>query len=177
MSIVIIVSIIVITGISLFLLSRWAICKKVRVFCLLALFGAILVSVTIHQLFFMKMEFVQSQIYPDLYLVKNPVDGKSIVYQSVRKKVAQEKENNEPTTLRFYEYTKGDWGENGTAYFMEHKERRDGMTAELLEYYPEYLIAIYSLQPCSKGQGYLEKLDYYNERKPIKTDTLLNSCK
>lgn len=151
---------------------------------MLFLLIGIVVSIIIYRQFFVKMEFVQSKVYTDLYLIKNQVKDKDIVNKAIKEKVLQQvnqyktSKEKQPQTLRFYEYSKGDWGENGTAYFIEHKETRDGMMAELLEYYPEYLIAEFSLHSCKEdSSGYFGKLDYFNEMKRIKTDTLLNSCK
>lgn len=138
-------------------------------------------------MFFMKMKVIQSKVYPHLFLIKNPVEDRSRVYQEVQEIVLQKEDNqgkfnnassdDELTSkLLFYEYNSGDWGESGTAYFIEHKERRDGMTAEILGYYPEYLIAEYTQKLCKEGPGHFGKIDYYNNRKRVKIDTLLNSC-
>ncbi|WP_299435576.1 hypothetical protein [uncultured Aquimarina sp.] len=178
-----------ITGLLLlFKLLKWVFQRKARVIWMLFLLVGIVLSVTIHRLFFVKMELIQSKVYPDLYLIKNPVKDKNAVNKVIREKVIQLSINqfksteaskeSETYTLRFYEYSKGDWGENGTAYFIEHKEKPGGMLPELLEYYPEYLMAKFSIQPCKEdSSSYFGKLDYYNETKRIKIDTLLNSCK
>lgn len=187
--IIILLSILVILGVLLlFKIFKWFFLKKDSVIRMLILFITVIMSITISKLFFVKMEFIQSSIYPDLYLIKNPVKDKNAVNKAIKEKVIKLtnnqfkgkgiSKNSQFYSLRFYEYNKGDWGENGTAYFIEHEERRDGMLAELLEYYPEYLLAAYSLQPCKiNSDSYFGKLDYYNNRKRIKTDTLLNSCK
>ena len=191
MGVVTIILSIIVLGISLFLLFKilkWAFRKKVRVIWMFTLLVSVVVGITIHRMFFIKMEFIQSQVYPNLYFVKNPDENTNVLNKAVKEMVIQitkdranpikeASDDMQTSTLRFYEYCKGDWGESGTAYFVEHKERRDGMTAELLEYYPEYLIAEYSLQPCNEGKENLGKLNHYNNRKLIKTDTLLNSCK
>ncbi len=182
MGIVIIILVIIVVGISLFLLFKiigWIVRKKVRIVWMFSFLGTLGIGMTINTLFFVKMEFIQSEVYPDLYIIKNPVKERSTLNNIIKEKVFRtiSVENKKSNTLRFYEYHKGDFGESGTVYFIKNKERRDGMTAELLEYYPEYLIAEYSLQYCSEeSAGYFGKLDYYNDRQIIKTDTLLNSC-
>jgi len=192
MGILMIIFILIFASIGLFLLLKifkWVFQKKVRMIGLLILLVCIAVSITTYTLFFVKMELIQSKVYPNLYLIKNPVKDKKIVNKAIEEKITQrmntqltgknkESKDKQLSTLSFYEYSKGDWGESGTAYFIEHKERQDGMTAELLEYYPEYLIANFSLQPCKNdSSNYFGKVDYYNEVRIIKTDTLLNTCK
>jgi len=127
------------------------------------------------------MEFIQSNVYPDLYLIKNLVKDKSIVDQAIREKVMQEMTytlgEKKLITVRFYEYNKGDWGERGTAYFIDHKEKRDGMLPELLEYYPECLLAKFSLRPCkNEERNYFGVLEFYTNGRSTKTDTLTNTC-
>lgn len=157
--------------------------KRARIIGLFIVLGSILVSITIYKQFFVKMEFVQSKVYPDLYLIKNPAEEKFILHSAIKEKVNNLIKKNDTSngkqqfTLRFYEYSNGDWGESGTTYFLEHKERPDGMTAELLEYYPEYKLAKFSLKICKENEtGYLGELNYYKNNKRIKTDTLLHSC-
>ncbi|WP_280935988.1 hypothetical protein [Aquimarina sp. 2201CG14-23] len=134
------------------------------------------------------MEFIQSKIYPDLYLIRNPVKDKDSLNKSIKDKVIQLSNNQfkskdipreiQSYTLRFYEYNKGDWGEYGTPYFIEHKEKPEGMFPELLEYYPEFLLARFSVQNCEKDtSSYYGKLEYYTDARIIKTDTLFNFCK
>lgn len=192
MGILIIIFLLILVIVGLFLLFKtlkWVFTKKVRVVGMLLVLVFTVAGITINKLFFVKMEFIQSKVYPNLYLVKNPVENKKIVNKAIKEKVIQkmnhqfadenEKSNDQqPFTLSFYKYSKGDWGENGTAYFIEHKERRDGMLPELLEYYPEYLLAKFNGHPCKEdNSNYFGKLDYYKDRKIMKTDTLLNLCK
>lgn len=191
MGIVIIIVSCIVLGLGLFLLFKilkWVFHKKVRVFWIFSLLVGVILSGTINRVFFVKMEFIQSKVYPNLYLIKNPVENKNVLNKAIKEKVTQKigvqfgtknevLKGIELKNLKFYEYNRGDWGESGTAYFIENKERGDGMTAELLDYYPEFLVAEYNQQPCKiEIVGYLGKLDYYHQRKLIKTDTLLNSC-
>ena len=191
MGTLIIIILLFLACIGLWLLTKilkWIFIKKERVISMLLLLASIVVSLTIHQLFFVKMEFIQSKVYADLYLIKHPVKNKDSLYKAIKEKVVQLTNNqfkeNEISkeiqlyTLRFYEYSKGDWGENGTVYFLDHKEKPDGMLPELLEYYPEYLLAEFSTQPCiNNNANYFGMLAYYHKNKQIKTDTLFISCK
>lgn len=189
MGIFIIAFILVLTVIDSYFLYKtlkWVFQRKARLISMFVLAGSMLISIVVYKQFFVKMEFIQSKVYPDLYLIKNPTQEDVILQSSIREKVIEllTRQINkrdisfkkQSYTLRFYEYNKGDWGESGTVYFLEHEERRDGMTAELLEYYPEYELAKFSV-PLSKAKEveYFGVLNYYKDHKRIKTDTILNS--
>jgi hypothetical protein len=186
MGVLIAVVLVIIIGVCLWLLFKvltWVLKKRERSFAILVSLICIVLGTQVYQCFFVKTEFIQSEVYPNLYLVKNPSEDINIINKAIREKVIQLTNQHDLKviqsypTLSFYKYSKGDWGENGTAYFIKHKERRDGMTAELLEYYPECLLAEFIIQPCKKNTiNFYGKLDYYHETKRIKTDTLLNSC-
>lgn len=183
MGILLIILVLILACISLWLffkIIKWAFRKRLRVIGLLIVLASIIIGIMINELFFVKMEFMQSKIYPDLYLIKKPVKNKDSLNKAIKEKVVQLTKNQKTKemqayNLRFYEYNKGDWGENGTAYFLDHEEKPEGMLPELLEYYPEYLLAKFSIQPCN--ENYFGKLDYYNGVTHIKIDTLLSSCK
>ena len=112
----------------LFRIFKWILAKRVRIIGVFLLLVCLAAGVTINKLFFVKMKFIQSQVYPDLYLIKNPDKDKDIVRQAIKEFILQQKhsqlvpENGASKKIQFYEYTTGDWGENGTAYFLEHKE-------------------------------------------------------
>lgn len=186
MGILIAILLIIIIGVCLWLvlkISNWVIKKRQRIVIISIASICIILGTLLYQQYFVKMEFIQSEVNPNLYIVKNPSEDMNTVNKAIREKVIQliknqtSKGKQSYSTLSFYTYSKGDWGENGTAYFIKHEERRDGMTAELLEYYPECLLAEFTVQPCEKNNAYFYgKLEYYHEDKRIKTDTLLNSC-
>lgn len=165
----------------LFRVSKWIFNKRVRViraFILLVCTASVL---TINKLFFVKMEVIQSKIYPNVYLIKNLDEDSSKVRQAIKEISLQQMNNlfitDDETSnkIQFYEYTTGDWGENGTAYFLEHKERADGMTAELLAYYPNYLRAIFNISYCKEiSTCNYGTLTYYEDRQIIKVDTIKN---
>lgn len=186
MGILIAILLIIIIGVCLWLvlkISNWVIKKRQRIVIISIASICIILGTLLYQQYFVKMEFIKSEVNPNLYIVKNPSEDMNTVNKAIREKVIQliknqtSKGKQSYSTLSFYTYSKGDWGENGTAYFIKHEERRDGMTAELLEYYPECLLAEFTVQPCEKNNAYFYgKLEYYHEDKRIKTDTLLNSC-
>lgn len=170
----------------LFKALQWVFKRQLRVIGVFIVITSFIVCATVYQQFFVKMEFVQSEVYPDLYLIKYPIDDDTILYNSIKDKVTELFDElnitndisliQQPFTLRFYEYNTGDWGESGTVYFLKHKERRDGITAELLEYYPEYELAKFMLQPCNENEPrHMGLLKYYKNHKLIKTDTIIKS--
>ena len=176
----------VVLGIGLFLMYKilkWVSKKKGRLVWMFSLLGILIVSITVKTLFFTKMEFIQSQVYSDLYLIKNPLKDREKMNIAIQEMVIERSnsqlklKNQELNMLRFYEYDTGDWGENGTAYFINRKERNQGMLPELLEYYPDFLMARFERHPCeSDSSNNWGKLDYYNNRKITQTDALFNSC-
>ncbi len=187
-TIILLLILVIVCSYLVFKTLKWVFQKRIRCIWMLFLVVGVVASIPVYKLFFVKMEFVQSKVYPDLYFIKNPISNKDSINKIIKEKVIQLSNNQfkskeipkkpQAYTLRFYEYSKGDWGENGTAYFVEHKEKPEGMLPELLEYYPEYLMAKFSLQACKKDtSSYYGKLEYYNDSKIIKTDTLLNTCK
>lgn len=192
MSIITIFLIFVLLAIAAFILYKilkWSFQEKARIIWVGLLIVVAISSLTTYKLFFVQMTFVQSTTYPNLYLIKNPVEEKDSVYKAIKNRIVEKlsadfltkleaSKKSQQNTLSFYEYYTGDWGEHGTAYFLEHIERQDGMTAELLEYYPNYLLAKFSIKTCDEESfGKLGVVAYYNKRKLIRTDTLHNSCK
>jgi hypothetical protein len=154
--------------------------------------GVIILGILINTLFFKKMEFIQSKVYPHLYLIKNPISDndslnsiiKNMVVQKMDSQLLAHKEKSITElnfNINFYKYYKG-WGSNpfgeaGTAHFIENREDPGGFSSELLEYYQEYQIASFSLSHCKNDTlSYYGNLKYYNDGNVIKTDTIINSC-
>jgi len=181
----------------LYKVIRWIIAKKTRVVSILALLLIIAVGYTIKQLFFTKMEFIQSKVYPNLYLVKNEIKDREALQQIIKKKVVNmidsslidhqeiysENTSKAPyATLAFYTYNKNSqlslFQDYGTAYFIEKKEDLGGMIVEDLSMYGKYKLAAYNLRTYKNDTTcYYGILNYYKEGYIIKTDTLLKqSC-
>lgn len=182
----------------LFRLIKWILKKKVRSIWALVLVTLVALSWLIKFAFFTKMEFVPSKVYPDLYLVKNPVNNKDSIHSGIKRMVL-EKVNNEfltenitleflqnrgvPYRLRFYEYYTGTpifvpFGEAGTTHFIEHEEDPGGFSSEEISHYNRYRIAEFYLKFCKNDSlNYVGTINYYQNWKIIKTDTILNQCK
>jgi|GEM_PF-4757159 len=178
-------------GIAVVLLYKmgvWTFQKKNRTFTVLLMIGVLIPVFIYVQRGNPHMHFIQSNVYPQLYLVKNRVVDNKLTHRTIKEKVLEvmnEQGMDENTTMdeakqfkvQFYEYTKGDWGARGTAYFIDHEERSDGMLSELLEFYPGYLVAKTKIHPCTNNSAhYRIELHYYEARQHIKTDTLINTC-
>ena len=206
MTIILFFSVILILFFYLFYkLIVWISQKKIRINWALFIIGIFVVIKIIDSVFFTKMEFIQSKVYPNLYLVKNPISDNdslnAIIKEMVTQKMNYEFVNNEnkykstyqftsdsPSrtyfnySLRFYKYYKG-WGTNpfgeaGTAHFIEHEEDPGGFSSELLEYYEQYRIAKLDIRFCENDTiNYFGVLTFFINGEETKTDTILNQCK
>lgn len=158
----------------------------------LSLCGLVLLIMGINNVFFKKMHFIQSKVYPDLYLVKNPVKDKKELNTAIKEFVIEQaNKNNGDTTrpsalktasnysLRFYQYHKS-WGINlfadaGTAYFLENEEDPSGFVVEELSMYAAYRLARFQWNPCENNSDfYCGELSYYNNGEVSKTEILWN---
>lgn len=172
----------------LFLLYKivsWIGKKRVRVVLVLSLVGIFLVVKTIDYFFFTKIKFIQSKVYPDLYLIKNPIKDKGILQNTIKDFVITTVKDNEKATvsrkvkypLRFYKYVKS-WnplvfGDSGTAYFIENEEDLGGMVVEDLSIYTKHKLATFMMIPDKKDTTFSYGiLAYYKEGYVVKTDTL-----
>ena len=166
--------------------------------------GGIVFFLLVHDIFLVdhEMKFIQSKVYPDLYLIKNGInDGDSlnrIIKKMVTEKIKREFIGNENKYKHKYEYTGGSrtdidydldfytyfegWGTNpfgeaGTAHFIEKKEDPGGFSSEELDHYGKYRIASFYIRFCEKDTvNYMGILQYYRNGENIKSDTLINTC-
>ncbi|MEZ5009579.1 MAG: hypothetical protein R2753_15645 [Chitinophagales bacterium] len=177
---------------SIFLLIKWVFSTKTRRIGAASLFGVLILVTIVNHIFFKKMQFIPSQVYSDLYLIKYPINNSDSLNQLIKNKVIQRinsqlisnEERPIPTinyTLRFYKYTKG-WGSQpfgkaGTSHFIKNEEDPGGFGSELLEYYPNQQLASFSLSFCQKDSiHYVGNLNYYKDGEIVKTEMLINLC-
>jgi len=186
----------------LFKIFKWIFRKKIRVKTMLYLSVGVIASISIYRLFFVKMEFIQSNVYPHVNLVKNQIDNKDslrvIIKEMVIQKMNDQMNGGEEILKTKYKYA--DWslpainasisfhqyyktlgiipfGEAGTAHFIDNEEDPGGFSSELLEHYQKYKIAEFSLRYCKNDTiNFFGNLTYWKEGEIIKTDTLFNSC-
>lgn len=192
MEIILIISLLlVLTGILFFLirLSKWVLRNKMRSRACLALLVVVLVGLSVHHLFFKNMQFIQSEVYPDLYLIKYPEKDQKVLHQAIRenvikhlnsgvlrgKKRAYIKEN----SIFFYKYYKAlpfsIFQDAGTAYFLENEEDLGGFVTEELGMYSKYKLAEFYYAPCKPdGTLYCGEIRYSNEGDFVKSESLFN---
>jgi glucan phosphoethanolaminetransferase (alkaline phosphatase superfamily) len=189
----------------LYLLIKWISNKKKRIQWAFGIIGILIFVNIIDLVFFTKMEFIQSKVYPHLYLVKNPINNQDSLNAIIKNRVVQKmntefigRENKykqkyqytseSPSTtylsysIRFYSYYKGwetnPFGEAGTEHFINNKEDPGGFSSELLEYYDDYRIAEFDIRFCKNDTiNYFGVLKYFQNGQEIKTDTIINQCK
>lgn len=192
MEIILIISLLlVLVGILYFLirLSKWILRNKMRSRAFLALLVVALVGLSVQHLFFKNMQFIQSEVYPDLYLIKYPEKDQKVLHQAIRekvikhlnsgflrgKKLAYIKEN----SIFFYKYYKASpfsfFEYAGTEYFLENEEDLGGLVTEELGMYSKYKLAEFYYAPCTTGGAlYCGEIRYFNEGDFVKSESLFN---
>ena len=169
--------------------SKWILRSKMRLGVFLILLGVGIVGQGIHHLFFKNMQFIQSEVYPDLYLIKYPEKDQKVLHQAIRenvikhlnsgvlrgKKLAYIKGN----SIFFYKYYKAlpfsIFQDAGTAYFLENEEDLGGFVTEELGMYSKYKLAEFYYAPCTTdGALYCGEIRYSNEGDFVKSESLFN---
>lgn len=195
MEILIIIFLLTLAGIGIWLFYKtlkWFFKRKTRFFWLSSLLVIGTLGYTINQLFFIKMKLIQSNVYPNLYLVKNEIKNRDSLNNIIRKKVIKQinddfitngKRYTENThkapyaTLAFYSYSKSSrlsvFQDYGTAYFIDHKEDLGGFSVEDLSMYQNEKLATFNIRLYKNDSTqYYGVLEYYEKGYPVKTDTL-----
>jgi len=196
MEIVLIFFLILLFGIVLFLsykIVKWIIARKVRVVGVVSILFITIVNATIYQLFFVKMKFIQSNVYPNLYLVKNEIKNRDSLSFIIKKRVVEKinlnfiangKKYTENThkapyaALAFYTYTKSSklsiFQDYGTAYFIDYEEDLSGFSVEEFGMYRSYKLATFNIHSYKKDSTqYYGLLEYYEKGDVVKIDTLI----
>ncbi len=182
---------IMLTGVLFFAvrLIRWILRSKVRLQVFLAFLVIGVIGGGINHFFFKNMLFIQSSVYPDLYLVEYPEKDPNILHQAIRetlkkhlssgvasgKKLAYEREN----SILFYKYYKAFafnvFQDAGTAYFLDNEEDLGGFVTEELGMYSQYRLAEFNYAPCKADETLLcGEISYFNEGQRVKSESLLN---
>ncbi len=148
-----------------------------------------LIGLGIHHVFYKNMRFIQSKVYPNLYLVKYPDEDQNALQLAIHQQVvthlgskfpavktlAYEKEN----AIFFYQYYKAlpisVFQDEGTAYFLENEEDLGGMVTEELGMYRKYKLAEFTYGPCqAEASGHCGELRYFDENGLVKSARLSN---
>lgn len=184
----------------------WLLKNPVRRKYSFIILGITLLFLLMYNVFFVDhhMKFIQSKVYPNLYLVDNEISDRDSLNKII-KKMAIEKMNTEfigkenkfkkhyKTTdalnsrtemdyhIDFYTYFEGwgtdPFGQAGTAHFIENEEDPGGFSSEELSHYNEYKIADLSIRFCENDTvNYYGLLRFYQQGKATISDTIVNKC-
>ncbi len=73
----------------LYVLIKWISKKKTRIQWTFGIIGIVILINIIDSIFFTKMEFIQSKVYPHLYLVKNQINNQYSLNAVIKNMVVQ----------------------------------------------------------------------------------------
>ena len=186
--IVILVIVIVLFLVLCFRLFKWTLKSKRRVRVALVVLAVGGIALGINHFFFKNMRFIQSDVYPNLYLVKYPDKEYSKVQKAIQEKIKEhlqtEHKIGKPLAYRnengiyFYElggFTFGFIGEAGTGYFIDHEEDLGGFVSEELGMYTDYRLAEFYYDPCVQDSTLVcGEIGWYREGEYFKADSLKN---
>lgn len=168
--------------------TKWILVEKVRVKWAISILIVLVLGFAIKKVFFTNMEFIQSNVYSNLYIVKDPVKNKVQLKDAILYKIKNhlKTEHKQPKKLSYskkmdciYFYNDGGMtfgfiGEAGTAYFIDHEEDLGGFVSEELGMYQEYRLAAFYYEPSiNDTKSICGELDFFHEGKFVKTDTLV----
>ena len=189
MYIILLIILVLCIGIVLFMLYKlfkWTLKSKTRILGGLSLMGIVLLIIIINHLFFKNMWFIQSEVYPNLYLVKYPNKNQKVLEQAIVEKIKEhlktEHKTGKPLAytnengIYFYEYggrTFGFIGEAGTGYFIEHEEDLGGFVTEELGMYTNYRLAEFYFNLCEQDSTLIcGEINYFKEGEFFKADSI-----
>jgi hypothetical protein len=169
-------------------LTKWTFRKKLRVKAAAILLGVAIMGLVVNHFFFKNMRFIQSKVYPNLYLIKYPDKDCSVVERAIQEKIREHLQTEHKTGktlaytnengIHFYEYggfTFGFIGEAGTGYFIDHEEDLGGFVTEELGMYTKYRLAEFYYGPCPQDSSlYCGEINYFKEDELVKVDSLKN---
>ncbi|KAA2218814.1 hypothetical protein [Maribacter flavus] len=169
-------------------LTKWTFRKKLRVKAAGILFGVAIMGLVVNHFLFKNMRLIQSEVYPNLYLVKYPDKEYSKVQKAIQEKIKEhlqaEHKTGKPLAYRnengiyFYEYggtTFGFIGEAGTGYFIDHEEDLGGFVSEELGIYQDYRLAEFYYDSCPDDSTLIcGEINYFKEGEFHKIHSLSN---
>lgn len=174
---------------AVFKVIKWTCKDRNRIKWAVSIFTILILAFIIKKVFFTKMEFIQSNVYSNLYIIENPIKEKKELKKEIINKVKEhlktehkaEKKlsySNETDCIYFYEdggMTFGFIGEAGTSYFVDHEEDLGGFVTEELGMYQEYRIVEFYYEPYTNESNTIcGELNFFSEGSLIQTDTICN---
>lgn len=174
----------------------WISKKKARIHWTLFLLGILVLAKLIDLAFFTKMEAIQSNVYKNLYLIKNSVNNRDSVDAFI-KQISQQRMNSEfmgneekyryynrdssnvwlSYSLDFYNYNNNFFGSN-TAHFINYEEDDGGPTSiYFLSKIEKERLAEFRIRYCEDDSiNYYAVITYYANEYERKTDTIISQC-
>lgn len=174
---------------AIFKVIKWTSKDKIRVKWAISIISFLVFAFVVKRVFFTKMEFIQSNVYANLYIVENVEKDNSKVKKAILNKIKEhlktehKAENklsysNKTDCIYFYEdggMTFGFFGEAGTSYFIDHEEDLGGFVTEELGMYQEYRMAeFYYENSENDSKSFCGELNLFKEGDFIKADTICN---
>lgn len=174
---------------AIFRLAKWTLKEKIRVKYAISIISVLVLAFVVKRVFFTKMEFIQSKVYSNLYIVENLEKDTVKVKKAIVRKIKEHLKtnhktkkklsySNETNCIYFYEdggRTFGFLGEAGTTYFIEHEEDLGGFVTEELGMYQEYRLAEFYYQIDEKeSNSVCGELNWFYEGEFVKADTICN---
>lgn len=170
----------------IFKMVKWVFQKQLRIKWVFIAIGILILGIVTKKMFFTNMEFIQSKVYSNLYIVKNPVKDNDDLNKAITTKIEEhlkskhqqtkELSYSETKSIYFYEYVGASFSflsEAGTQYFIDHEEDLGGFVSEELGMYPEYRLAEFYYKTCendtTKTCG---EIGFYLEGEFVKADSL-----
>jgi hypothetical protein len=171
-----------------FRLLKWTLKSNRRIQVVLVVFGGIVTAMGINHFLFKNMQFIQSNVYPNLYLVKYPDKDFAKVQEAIQEKITEylktEHKLGKPLAytnengIYFYEFggrTFGFIGDAGTGYFLDHEEDLGGFVSEELGMYTDYLMAEFYYDPCTQDTTLVcGEINWFKEGDYFRADSLKN---
>lgn len=168
---------------TVFKIIKWTLKEKIRIIGVFSIICILVFASAIKKMFFTNMEFIQSNVYSNLYIVENPIKDKEVQNKAIVEKIKehlktkhkQTKELSYSDTKSIYFYedggsTFGFVGEAGTSYFIDHEEDLGGFVTEELAMYQDYRLAEFNYKTCANDTTkFCGKLAYYYKGKIIKS--------
>lgn len=170
-------------------LIKWILGSKFKSRVFGSLLVIALISAGINHLFCKNMQFVQSEVYPNLYLVKYPEADEQHLHQAIRETVENHLSLGKPVNSQlayqkdnaifFYVYTKvfplSVFQDAGTAYFLENEEDLGGFVTEELGMYGNFKLAEFNYAPCKTSSPLsCGELQFFHDAEVVKTESLNN---
>ena len=173
---------------AIFKIGKWTLKEKLRVKWAISIISVLVLALVIKRVFFTKMEFIQSNVYSNLYIVENPDKETEAVKNAILNKIKEHlitkpKSGKKLTysggnAIYFYELggrTFGFLGEAGTSYFIDHEEDYGGFVSEELGMYQNLRLAeFYYEAAVNDSNSICGEINWFDEGEFIKTDTICN---